>query len=264
MTGELAPPPIFQAFAPNGTFLVGGQLFSYAGSTSTPQATFTDSTLGTANTNPVILNAYGQAAVWFDPALTYKLVLRDAAGNLLWTADNISPYINAASLASTLASYATISSLSAYVLTSTLTGILSAYALTSSLAAYALLNSPNFVGTPTAPTAAPGDNSTTIATTAFVTAATGASSGSLTQNGGWTFPGGVILQWGRAGPSAGGGGSPVNNTLIFPTAFPHACFVVVGSAEQVSSDFIGSITATGFTWGNGVAGGFTNWIAVGF
>jgi len=39
------------------------------------------------------------------------------------------------------------------------------------LAGYAALASPAFTGNPTAPTASPGDNDTTIATTAFVTAA---------------------------------------------------------------------------------------------
>lgn len=41
----------------------------------------------------------------------------------------------------------------------------------TSLAAYALLASPGFTGNPTAPTPAPGDNDTSIATTAFVGAA---------------------------------------------------------------------------------------------
>ena len=42
------------------------------------------------------------------------------------------------------------------------------YALSSALGSYALINSPSFTGTPLAPTATAGDNSTQIATTAFV------------------------------------------------------------------------------------------------
>ena len=42
---------------------------------------------------------------------------------------------------------------------------------TISLSGYALLNNPHFTGTPTAPTAAAGTNTTQIATTAFVQAA---------------------------------------------------------------------------------------------
>lgn len=88
MTAVLAPQPVFQAFSPNGQFLVGGQLFTYAAGTSTPQATYVDSTQTTQNPNPVILNAMGQAQVWLNPLLSYKFVLEDSAGNLLWTVDN--------------------------------------------------------------------------------------------------------------------------------------------------------------------------------
>lgn len=49
---------------------------------------------------------------------------------------------------------------------------LSAYATTSSLSSYAPLNSPTLTGTPSAPTASPGTNTTQIATTAFVQSAT--------------------------------------------------------------------------------------------
>jgi hypothetical protein len=234
--GELAPPPIFTALAPSGGFLVDGQLFSYAGGTSTPQNTYTDSTLLVPNDNPVVLNAYGQAQIWFDPALTYKLVLRDAAGNLLWTADNISPYINAASLASTLASYATISSLSAYVLTSSLSGTLAAYALTSSLSAYALLNSPNFVGVPTGPTAAPGTSTTQFATTAFVDAATSVSN---MRSGTFTCVAGTAA-------------------VTFATPFPSACTGVWVQPYYNAPDLgwvsPGSVSASGFSYTNGNSG----------
>lgn len=53
--------------------------------------------------------------------------------------------------------------------------------LTSDLAAKAPLASPALSGTPTAPTATPGTNTTQVATTAFVAAATPAASGSTTQ-----------------------------------------------------------------------------------
>lgn len=89
MTAQLAPQPVFQAFAPNGRFLVGGQLFTYAAGTTTPIATYVDSTQTTQNANPVILNAMGQASVWVDPTLRYKFVLQDSAGNPIWTKDQI-------------------------------------------------------------------------------------------------------------------------------------------------------------------------------
>jgi len=54
--------------------------------------------------------------------------------------------------------------------------------LVSDLAAKAPLASPALTGTPTAPTAAPGTNTTQLATTAFVTAATGATAVSFADN----------------------------------------------------------------------------------
>ena len=89
MTAQLSPQPTLQFFNNNATFLAGGQLSTYAAGTSTPQATYTDSTQTTVNANPVILNARGEAAVWFNPALSYKLVLADSVGNGIWTRDNI-------------------------------------------------------------------------------------------------------------------------------------------------------------------------------
>lgn len=81
--------PLFSARNSLGLPLAGGQLFSYAAGTTTPQPTYTDSTGSTPNANPVILNARGEAPVWLNPDLTYKFVLADQFGNQLWTADNV-------------------------------------------------------------------------------------------------------------------------------------------------------------------------------
>lgn len=85
----LAPLPIFQGLGPNGQALAGGFLYTYAAGTTTPQATYTDSTGSTPNTNPVVLNSFGQAAVWLDPTLSYKFILKDTLGNQIWATDNI-------------------------------------------------------------------------------------------------------------------------------------------------------------------------------
>ena len=89
MTAFLGPYPKFQGFYP-GTNLpvVGGKLWSYQAGTSTPQATYSDASGSTPNANPVVLNAYGQADVWYGYGLNYKLTLTDALGNVLWTVDN--------------------------------------------------------------------------------------------------------------------------------------------------------------------------------
>jgi hypothetical protein len=92
MSVQLSPYPKFRGFANDGTALVGGQLFTYVAGTTTPQATWVDSTQTTANTNPVILDARGEASVWLDPTLAYKYVLQDAAGNPVWTVDHITAF----------------------------------------------------------------------------------------------------------------------------------------------------------------------------
>lgn len=81
MTAVLSPPMVFQGLTPSGQPLSGGLLSTYVAGTSTPQATYTDSTQSQPNTNPVVLNASGQASVWLDPSLTYKFSLTDSKGN---------------------------------------------------------------------------------------------------------------------------------------------------------------------------------------
>jgi hypothetical protein len=85
----LTPTPKFSAITATGTPLVGGKLYSYAAGTSTPIATYTDSYGTTANSNPVILDARGEANVWLLDTAAYKLALYDADNNLIWTVDNV-------------------------------------------------------------------------------------------------------------------------------------------------------------------------------
>lgn len=87
----LTPSPKMQFFDANGNPLVGGKLYTYAAGTTTPLATYTDSTGGTPNTNPVILNARGEASVWLGSSM-YYMELKDSADALIWTADNISSF----------------------------------------------------------------------------------------------------------------------------------------------------------------------------
>ena len=89
MTTQLSPPPVFRAVDNSGNSLVGGLLYTYAAGTSTPQATYVDSTQTTQNTNPVVLNARGEANVWLSTSLIYKLILQDAAANQIWAIDNV-------------------------------------------------------------------------------------------------------------------------------------------------------------------------------
>lgn len=75
--------PKFKAWDRNGDPLVGGQVFSYVVGTDTPTSTFSDVACTIANTNPVILDAMGEADLFISG--TVKLVVKDALDNLLFT-----------------------------------------------------------------------------------------------------------------------------------------------------------------------------------
>jgi hypothetical protein len=55
------------------------------------QNTYTDSTGSVANSNPITLNTRGETPneVWLTGGQTYKLVLKDSAGAIVWTVDNL-------------------------------------------------------------------------------------------------------------------------------------------------------------------------------
>lgn len=72
-----------------GVPLAAGLLYTYAAGTTTPQATYTDSTGATPNSNPIVLDSRGEANIWLGSA-TYKFKLCDSTNTELWTVDNIS------------------------------------------------------------------------------------------------------------------------------------------------------------------------------
>lgn len=82
--------PKFRAFDHStGAPLASGMLETYYAGTSTPAPTYTDATLTTANANPVILDANGEADV-FVGTTVYKFILKNSAGTVQWTEDNLS------------------------------------------------------------------------------------------------------------------------------------------------------------------------------
>jgi hypothetical protein len=109
----LSPPPKFSA-----TFVdadgytkpaVGYRLYTYSAGTSTPKATYTDSTLGTSNANPVELDTRGEADVWLSG--NYKLILKTDADVTVWEVDTVNDLGSGASLAAvTLTGALTITS----------------------------------------------------------------------------------------------------------------------------------------------------------
>lgn len=83
-------------YSPNQQFCDGtgapyaaGSLAFYASQTSTPLATYSDSALTIANTNPIVLDSAGRAGNIFLQNLAYKVVLSDANNNPIWTDDPV-------------------------------------------------------------------------------------------------------------------------------------------------------------------------------
>ena len=68
--------PVFRAFDANGEPLAGGKVYTYEAGTTTPKASYTNSTMSVENPNPVILDAEGSAQIWVDGS--YKINLLDA------------------------------------------------------------------------------------------------------------------------------------------------------------------------------------------
>ncbi len=91
----LAPYLVTRWVDNNGNPLVNGKVQTYAGGTTTPIATYTDSTGGTPNANPIVLNFRGECSIWLLPNVSYKFVISDNLGNLISTIDNV---VNAALL----------------------------------------------------------------------------------------------------------------------------------------------------------------------
>ena len=84
----------FRAFTRDGTApLAGGKLYTYKSGTDDPKATYTDFSLSTANSNPIILDSAGESDVWMTGA--YKMVLHDADDVLQWSRDNFQQRFNA-------------------------------------------------------------------------------------------------------------------------------------------------------------------------
>lgn len=88
MTAPLLSPR-FAAYDNAGAPLVGGLLYTMQSGSTTPKAAFTDAALSIAHTtNPIVLNARGEASVWLGPG-AYRLRLTDSSDRLLWDVDGV-------------------------------------------------------------------------------------------------------------------------------------------------------------------------------
>lgn len=86
--------PIFRQkfFDSNGNPLAGGFVYSYLAQTTTPEPTYSNAD-GTENLNPTELDANGEADIWLDPAISYKLTLTDSNNIPIMTIDKVSSIV---------------------------------------------------------------------------------------------------------------------------------------------------------------------------
>jgi len=88
----------FQFFNNDGLPLNAGKLYTYQAGSTTPLATFTDSSGLIANTNPIILGTDGRppSTIWLTEGFFYKFLLATSSNVTIQTYDNIYGIINAA------------------------------------------------------------------------------------------------------------------------------------------------------------------------
>lgn len=88
MNTVLMPVPKQQYFAIAGIPLVGGSVYTFAAGTTTPKPTYSDAAGTVEQENPIKLNARGEPANAIYWSGNYRVVVRDAIGNLIYTVDN--------------------------------------------------------------------------------------------------------------------------------------------------------------------------------
>jgi len=93
----------FQFFNNDGLPLNAGKIFTYQAGSTTPLATYTDSSGLIANTNPIILGTDGRppSTIWLTAGFFYKFVLTTAANVTIQTYDNLYGIIGASPPAAT-------------------------------------------------------------------------------------------------------------------------------------------------------------------
>lgn len=95
---QFQPVPWIQLSDDLGAPLVGGKVFTYVSGTTTLKTTYTDAALTVPNTNPIVLNARGEAQMALG-AGAYTLLLLRADNTFVKTIDGVSDAAAAASTA---------------------------------------------------------------------------------------------------------------------------------------------------------------------
>jgi hypothetical protein len=90
MTGTLLPVPALRAVDANGTPMSGALLRFYLTGTTTPTPVYTDKTLGTALSNPVVSDSAGLfPPIYTHPTINYRAQLLTGGGSLVQGIDPV-------------------------------------------------------------------------------------------------------------------------------------------------------------------------------
>jgi hypothetical protein len=87
--------PHFVQFFDNNVPLAGGKLYTYAAGTSTPKATYTDSTGSTQHSNPIILDSSGRVTLFLTGS--YKFTLKTSDDVMVKETDNVTAFSSSGS-----------------------------------------------------------------------------------------------------------------------------------------------------------------------
>jgi hypothetical protein len=88
MAGLLLAQPVLRAIDANGVPMAGAQLQFYVTGTTTPTPAYSDATLGTPLSNPVVADSGGLfVPIWLDPTVVYRVQLLTSAGALVQDID---------------------------------------------------------------------------------------------------------------------------------------------------------------------------------
>jgi hypothetical protein len=87
-----------QFFNNNGLPNAGGLIYTYQAGSSTLLTTYTTVNGTIANTNPIVLDAYGRtpSEIWMQTGYSYKFVIQTSAAVTLQTLDNLYPILQSA------------------------------------------------------------------------------------------------------------------------------------------------------------------------
>ncbi|SEK00101.1 right-handed parallel beta-helix repeat-containing protein [Achromobacter sp. NFACC18-2] len=86
--------PRFKAIDDYGRPMVGAKLYTYQNKTTTPAPTYQDAQQSAANTNPIVLDASGEAVVYLLTDQVYTFVLKDRDEVSVWTQDDVTSAVS--------------------------------------------------------------------------------------------------------------------------------------------------------------------------